>query len=81
MEVVRIDKKGRLLIPKRLRKKINMEEGGLVRLRAEEGRIVIEPLEPVADRYFGVFKVEKWPGDLDEFLAGMVRKRWAKGDM
>ncbi|RSN71661.1 AbrB/MazE/SpoVT family DNA-binding domain-containing protein [Candidatus Methanodesulfokora washburnensis] len=74
IEVVRIDRKGRLLIPKKLREKAGIEEGGLVRLRAEEGRVIVEPVESVADKYFGAFKVERWPDDLDEFLIGMMKE-------
>jgi|YelNatPaOPRAMG01_1025707.scaffolds.fasta_scaffold88721_4 AbrB family looped-hinge helix DNA binding protein len=80
-EVVRIDKKGRLLIPKKLREKAGIEEGGLVRLRAEERGIIIEPVESVADKYFGAFKVERWPDDLDEFLIRVMKEWWAKKDM
>ncbi|MGY0287471.1 MAG: AbrB/MazE/SpoVT family DNA-binding domain-containing protein [Candidatus Methanodesulfokora washburnensis] len=80
-EVVRIDRKGRLLIPKKLREKAGIEEGGLVRLRAEERGIIIEPVESVADKYFGAFKVERWPDDLDEFLIRVMKEWWAKKDM
>ncbi|RSN79119.1 AbrB/MazE/SpoVT family DNA-binding domain-containing protein [Candidatus Methanodesulfokora washburnensis] len=80
-EVVRIDKKGRLLIPKKLREKAGIEEGGLVKLRAEERGIIIEPVESVADKYFGAFKVERWPDDLDEFLIRVMKEWWAKKDM
>jgi AbrB family looped-hinge helix DNA binding protein len=73
-EVVRIDRKGRLLIPKKLREKAGIEEGGLVRLRAEERGIIIEPVESVADKYFGAFKVERWPDDLDEFLIKVMKE-------
>jgi AbrB family looped-hinge helix DNA binding protein len=79
-EVVQIDKKGRLLIPKKLREKAGIEEGGLVRLRAEERGIIIEPVESVADKYFGAFKVERWPDDLDEFLIRVMKEWWAKKD-
>jgi looped-hinge helix DNA binding domain, AbrB family len=80
-EVVRIDRKGRLLIPKKLREKAGIEEGGLVRLRAEKRGIIIEPVESVADKYFGAFKVERWPDDLDEFLIRVMKEWWAKKDM
>jgi hypothetical protein len=35
-----------------------------------------EPVESVADKYFGIFKVEKWPDDLDEFMVEAVAKWW-----
>lgn len=74
MEVSFIDKKGRILIPKNLRKEANLEIGKVVRLKIENGKIIIEGLEDVAKRYYGVFKVDKWPKDLDEFLVEAVKK-------
>jgi len=75
--VVKIDKKGRLVIPKKLRKELGMEDC-YVEVRAEGDKIVLKPIKPIADKYFGVFKVEKWPEDLDEFLMKEVAKRWLK---
>ncbi|MGB9896005.1 MAG: AbrB/MazE/SpoVT family DNA-binding domain-containing protein [Thermoproteota archaeon] len=78
MEVVKVDKKGRLLIPKNIRKKVGVREGSYVRIEAREKSIVIEPIEPVADKYFGAFKVEKWPEDLDEFVAEVMKNWWSQ---
>jgi len=69
-----VDKKGRLVIPKRLREKAKVKEGGYVRMRADEKSIIIEALEPIADKYLRVFKVDKWPEDLDEFVVEVMRK-------
>ena len=30
--------------------------------------------ETVADKYFGVFKITKWPEDLDEFIVDITHK-------
>ena len=68
--MVRIDKKGRVVIPKKLKKELGM--------KSEGDKIVLKPIKPIADKYFGVFKVEKWPEDLDEFLMKEVAKRWLK---
>ncbi len=35
-------------------------------MRIEGDTIVIEPIESIADRCYGIFK--KWPDDLDEFF-------------
>jgi AbrB family looped-hinge helix DNA binding protein len=73
MEVVKVDEKGRIVIPKRLREKARVREGGYVRVRADERGIIIEPLEPIADKYFGAFKVVKWPENLDKFMVEVVK--------
>ena len=78
MEIVKIDGKGRVLIPKSLREKANMKEGSYVKVRAEGKSVVIEPLEPIADKYFGAFKITKWPEDLDEFVVEVINKWWAQ---
>jgi len=40
--------------------------------------VVIEPLGSVGEAYFGVFKVESWPEDLDSFLVEAVRELWLR---
>ena len=74
--IVRIDEKGRVLIPKNLRQKVKLKEGSLMLARVEGRKITLEPLESVADKYFGAFKVTRWPKDLDEFMAEAMRKWW-----
>ncbi|RJX15281.1 hypothetical protein CW703_06800, partial [Candidatus Bathyarchaeota archaeon] len=59
MEVSFIDKKGRILIPKNLRKEANLEVGKVVRLKIENGKIIIEGLEDVAKRLTGKNLVEE----------------------
>jgi bifunctional DNA-binding transcriptional regulator/antitoxin component of YhaV-PrlF toxin-antitoxin module len=68
LETVRVDGEGRVTIPRRLR------AGGYVRVRGVGRAIVIEPVESVADKYYGAFKVEKWPKDLDDFMARVLRE-------
>jgi hypothetical protein len=48
-------------------------------IKSQGKAVIIEPVEPVADRYFGAFKVTDWPKDLDEY-AVEVKKRWRKKD-
>lgn len=76
MEVVRVDEKGRVVIPKSLRERARVREGGYVKMTARERSIVIQPLEPVADKHLGAFKVERWPKDLDDFVVGVMREWW-----
>jgi len=76
VELVRVGEKGRIVIPKSLREKTKLKEGSYVRVTAKEKSIVIEPLEPVAEKYFGTFKIDKWPEDLDEFVVEVLKKWW-----
>ena len=72
----KLDEKGRVRIPKQIREAAQLKEGSCVYIRAKEKTIVIESAEPVADKYYGAFKVEKWPADMDEFIGEVMQKRW-----
>ena len=74
--IVRVDSKGRVLIPKGLRESVGISEKGLVKVYVKNGKVIVEPLGSVADKFFGYFKVEKWPKDLDEFVAEAIKKWW-----
>ena len=77
MASVSVDSKGRVLIPKEIRDRAGIKEESYVRVWAEEGKVVIEPLEFVADKFFGAFEIGRWPKDLDEFLVEAIRRWWA----
>ncbi len=77
-EIVKVDAKGRVLIPKKLRTKAEITEGGYVKVEADENRIVIKPLEPVAEKYYGAFEVDSWPDDLDAYITEALRKEWTR---
>jgi AbrB family looped-hinge helix DNA binding protein len=72
----KIDEKGRIMIPKELRKAARLREGSYVSIKAVNKTIVIEPEESIAEKYCGVFKIDKWPEDLDEFMVEATRKWW-----
>jgi len=57
-EVVKVDERGRMVIPKKIRERIGIEEGGYVRMESMDDPVVIRPLEPVVEEYYGVFKIE-----------------------
>jgi len=76
IEVVKVDEKGRIVIPKDLRERTEMKAGSYVKVTAKDKSIVIESLEPVAEKYFGVFQIDNWPRDLDEFVIGVLKEWW-----
>ena len=73
---VRIDEKGRVMIPKTIRKAVKLKTGTYVNVKAKDMTVIIEPTESVAKKYCGVFQVAKWPEDLDEFVVEAARKWW-----
>ena len=77
MFVVNVDSRGRVLIPKELRDKVKIREGTRVKVDVKEGKIVIEPLKPIADKFYGAFEVKSWPDDLDSFIVKAVEEWWS----
>ncbi|MBI4257504.1 MAG: AbrB/MazE/SpoVT family DNA-binding domain-containing protein [Thaumarchaeota archaeon] len=75
-----VDSKGRVLIPKEIRRRTRIKEGSYVKLSAQEGKVVMEPLESVADKFFGAFEIHEWPKDLDKFQLEASRRWWASKD-
>ena len=74
--VGKVDSKGRISIPKRLRDELGLSEGSAVSMSVEGRRLVIEPLGSAAEGAYGTVKVEAWPEDLDSFLADALRRWW-----
>jgi AbrB family looped-hinge helix DNA binding protein len=73
---VKLDEKGRVIIPKKIREAAQLKEGTCFTVKAEGNKIIIEPVESVADKGYGAFKVDKWPDDLDMFMVEAVGKWW-----
>ncbi|MEM2739932.1 MAG: hypothetical protein QXQ29_03940 [Candidatus Bathyarchaeia archaeon] len=49
-----------------------------MKVRVDEKSIIIEPLEPIADRYFGAFKITRRPEELDEFTVEAIGVWWIR---
>jgi AbrB family looped-hinge helix DNA binding protein len=73
---VKVDEKGRIMIPKKIRETAELKKCSYVTIKAKGKTIIIEPMEPVADKYYGAFKIEQWPEDLDEFATEATKKWW-----
>jgi len=76
VEVIRVDNKGRLLLPKAIREKSEIKEGTYVKVETEGNRVILESTESPADKYRGLFKVETLPEDLDRYVEGEILKKW-----
>ena len=64
----KIDDKGRVMIPKHIRKAAKIKAGTYVNIKATDATIIIEPAESIAEKYGGLFEIANWPEDLDEFM-------------
>lgn len=47
-EIVKIQPKGLITIPKKFRQELGLEENGLVRIKEEKGRLVVESVRTLA---------------------------------
>lgn len=75
-EVIRVDNKGRLLLPKTIREKTEIKEGTYVRVDTQGKRVILESTESPVEKYRGLFKVDNLPEDLDKFVEGEIYRRW-----
>jgi len=77
-ETAKIDEKGRIIIPKGIRKKAKLKPEMYVNVKMQDRLIIIEPSESIPEKYVGIFQVSKWPEDLDEFVVEAPRKWWSR---
>lgn len=62
-EIVKIQPKGLITIPKKLRQQLGLEENTLVNMREEKGRLIMEPLRTLP------YPVRSYTADeVDEFI-------------
>jgi AbrB family looped-hinge helix DNA binding protein len=74
---VKIDQKGRIMLPERVRKATELSKGTYVTVKAKNKTITIERAGSIAEKYCGIFRITSWPEDLDEFTVEATRKWWA----
>lgn len=79
--ITKVDKKGRILLKKELRERIGIKEESNVKIKVVDGKIIIEPLESIADKYFGIFHIDRWPEDLDNFVVEIIKKWRTSSDI
>ncbi len=65
-----------MLLPKSFREAVGIEAGGLARVEVRGGEVVLAPVKGAAERFYGLARVAKWPGDLDESIVRAVRELW-----
>ena len=80
MNVVRLDGKGRVVIPRDIREKLGLRKGSRLRVSVVGGRVILEPVKSVASKYYGIYKPKCWPEDLDQLLVEVIR-RWGQEGM
>jgi hypothetical protein len=56
----------RISSQKEIRETAKLKEGSYVTIKTTGNTIIIEPTESVIDKYYGAFKIDKWPEDIDE---------------
>ena len=69
-EVIRVSSKGQATIPKPLRERFDIETPGKVRIREENGKIVVEPV-PAVESMQGVHSGRYEDGEVSEHLLAM----------
>ncbi len=57
-EIVKVDRQGRLVLPSRIRKSLGLESGGMVSIKRDGSRVVLEP-KPASDLEKRVARWEK----------------------
>ncbi len=75
--IVEIDEKGRILIPKEIRKRLNIKKGTKLRVYVDGDKIVLFKEESITERYAGKYRAKiPIPEDLDEFLNTVIKEWW-----
>ena len=71
---IRVGPKGRIVVPATLRRELGMEEGADVVVRAERGRLVVEPRAVALSRLRAVVR-RAVPDDVSLFVDELLAER------
>ena len=63
--ILKIDDRGRITIPKEVRELLKSKR---LKLKIEEGKIILEPVVLDVNKYYGIFKKDIGNEDIDEIL-------------
>lgn len=77
---IKLDKKGRIIIPKKIRESAQLTKDSNLSIRSDGKTIILEVSKPIADKYYGTVPIENWPDDIDNYLADEVLKQWKRKD-
>lgn len=72
-EVINLGEKGQIVIPKKIRKELELERGTKLLITEENGRIIIKPLKIDEEAYFWMLAGES---SLKETWNNKYDKRW-----
>lgn len=70
-QIVRVQAKGLVTIPKRLRDKIGLRENGLARIKKEGGRLILEPVNVIN---YPIREYSESEEEIKEFIAADERE-------
>ena len=75
--IVEVDKKGRILLPKKIRDDLKLEERSKLKIMMEGDKIILIKEKSIADEYAGKYRAKrKIPEDLDQFLNRVIEDWW-----
>ncbi|MEJ2771712.1 AbrB/MazE/SpoVT family DNA-binding domain-containing protein [Stygiolobus sp. CP8521M] len=63
--ILKIDDRGRITIPKEVRELLKSKR---LKLKIEDGKIILEPVELDVNKYYGIFKKDIGNEDIDDIL-------------
>lgn len=77
MERLKVDKQGRVYIPSKWRRKLGIEEGGVLEAEMRAEKIVLAEAESVAESSKGIFKLSRSlsPEEIDELAEKYSQER------